>query len=136
MEIRFANKEDINEIIKIDRHIKRERLYDSVNKNFVYVLSEGNEIKGILRYSLFWLEHPFLDLIYLKEEVRNKGFGTLMLDKWENDMKNEGFSYVITSTQENESAWEFYEKRGFFNKGGFYPPMQEEKELIYVKELK
>ena len=135
MEIRSAKIEDAENILKIDRHIKKERLNSLIERNFIYVLASKNEIKGILRYSLFWQEHPFLDLIFLTEDIRNQGFGTLMMDKWETDMKNEGFGFLITSTQENESAYEFYEKRGYINKGGFFPPMQEEKELIYVKEL-
>ena len=135
MNVEFAKLIDLNKITKIDKHIKTENLKELIEKEQVYILKEKDEIKGVLRYSLFWLKHPFLDLILLAPEVRNKGFGTLMMDKWEKAMKLKGYKYVITSTQADESAWSFYEKRGYLNKGGFFPPMQEVKELIYIKEL-
>ena len=136
MEIRLAEKRDLIKAVLLDSHIPAEKLAESLEKCRVYLLesSEG-KIEGILRFSFFWQTIPFLDLIYLNENYRNRGYGTLMMDKWENDMKLMGYKYVMTSTQEDETAYKFYEKRGYVLKGGFYPPEQEAKELIYIKEL-
>lgn len=147
MEIRLALGKEKTKIMKLDCHIPPARLGECIWNNQVYVLIDDSiknggqnyrlkdPVVGVLRYSFFWQTIPFLDLIYLNENYRNRGFGTLMMDKWENDMKNIGFKYVMTSTQEDETAYKFYEKRGYLLKGGFYPPEQEAKELIYIKEL-
>ena len=137
MKIKTANINDLGNILKIDRHVPKDRLEKLIGEGFIYLLEDEvkGSIEGFLRYSLFWQTIPFLDLIILNENYRNKGFGTLLMDKWENDMKLNSFKYVMTSTQADETAWQFYEKRGYLNKGGFFPPNQEAEELIYVKEL-
>ncbi len=136
MKLKFAQSGDVNKILKFDKHVPIQRLKECIENSMVYLLEdECGEIKGILRYSLFWHTIPFLDLIYLDEDIRGKGFGTLMMDKWENDMQLKSYKYVMTSTQADETAWQFYEKRGYINKGGFFPPQQEAEEIIYIKEL-
>ena len=137
MKIKTANINDLGNILKIDRHVPKDRLEKLIGEGFIYLLEDEVKgiIEGVLRYSLFWQTIPFLDLIILNENYRNKGFGTLLMDKWESEMQNQGFKQVMTSTQADETAWQFYEKRGYLNKGGFFPPNQEAKEIIYIKEL-
>ena len=136
MKLKLALSGDADKIIEYDKHIPVKRLKESIENSMVYLLEdELGKIKGILRYSLFWHTIPFLDLIYLDEDIRGKGYGTLMMDKWENDMNFKLYEYVMTSTQADETAWQFYEKRGYIKKGGFFPPDQEAEELIYIKEL-
>ena len=137
MKIKTANINDLGNILKIDRHVPKDRLEKLIGEGFIYLLEDEvkGSIEGVLRYSLFWQTIPFLDLIILNENYRNKGFGTLLMDKWESEMQNQGFKQVMTSTQADETAWQFYEKRGYLNKGGFFPPNQEAKEIIYIKEL-
>ena len=92
-------------------------------------------IVGVLRYSLFWETIPFLDLLYLEEAYRNRGFGTELMHEWESAMAVRGYGYVMTSTQADEDAWRFYEKLGYRKVGGFYPPKQNAEEWMYAKAL-
>ena len=50
-------------------------------------------------------------------------------------MREAGYRYVLTSTQEDETAKFFYEKLGYEQCGSFFPPEQEAAELIYRKKL-
>lgn len=50
-------------------------------------------------------------------------------------MGRAGHAYVMLSTQEDESAWEFYEKLGYRRIGAFRPPEQEADEVLYLKKL-
>lgn len=50
-------------------------------------------------------------------------------------MGDMGFSAVMTSTQADETAWIFYEKRGYRRIGAFLPPLQEAEEWMYWKDL-
>ena len=134
--IRLAEVSDIRHLRELDSHIPPARLEDCVRNRFVYVLcGEDAAPVGVLRYSLFWQTIPFLDLLYLRAEHRNHGFGTAMMNRWEQDMARRGYQYVMTSTQADETAKYFYEKRGYRHLGAFLPPDQEVDELIYGKNL-
>lgn len=135
MKIQLAVSEYKSQIEKYDKHISSERLKECIKGNFVYVLKDGNSIVGILRYSLFWQTIPFLDLIYIDEAYQGRGYGRQMMEYWERTLKGMDYKYAMTSTQEDETAWKFYEKIGYNQIGSFFPPEQEAKELIYGKAL-
>ena len=147
MVIELALKNEKQKIMRLDRHIPPNQLGECIGRQQVYVLKDEsiqnggsnhrlkNPVVGVLRYSLFWQTIPFLDLLYIDEAYRHQGFGTKMMEKWEATMKLCGYTYVMTSTQADEDAWQFYEKLGYQKKGGFFPPEQEAEEWIYWKKL-
>ena len=136
MQIRLAEEKDSKMLSKYDRHIRQSRLEGCIRDGLVYVLVDGETILGILRYSLFWQSIPFLDLIFLDEACRGRGWGRKMMARWEEDRKAEGYSYGMLSTQEDETAKFFYEKIGYRRIGAFLPPEQDADEILYLKELK
>lgn len=135
MEIVLAQDRDLSAVQEYDRHIPSDRLCICIRARQVYVLRDSDKVVGVLRYSLFWQTVPFLDLIYLDKTYRGKGYGRLMISRWEQDMKNVGFSYCMLSTQADESGKFFYEKLGYRRIGSFLPPEQEAEELMYLKAL-
>lgn len=147
MIIELAQGKDKKKIAKLDKHIPSRRLCECIRNGQVYVLKDDgiknggsnhrlkDPVVGVLRYSLFWQTIPFLDLIYIEEAYRGKGFGSQMMSEWEQVMKRFGYQYVMTSTQADEDAWQFYEKLGYIKVGGFFPPEQEAEEWIYLKQL-
>ena len=136
MTIRLATAMDLCGIMKYDSHIPRKQLEECVSRGLVYVLCDGAEVVGVLRYNLFWQTIPFLDLLYMDEFYWGKGFGTQMMGDWEASMLSRGYPYVMLSTQEDETAKYFYEKAGYCRIGSFLPPNQEAEEIMYLKELK
>lgn len=46
-----------------------------------------------------------------------------------------GYNYVMLSTQEDETAKNFYVKLGYRRIGAFLPPEQEADEIMYLKEF-
>ena len=135
MLICIALEKDKEQIMKYDRHIHPERLTACVHDRLVYALWEDNHIVGVLRYNLFWQSVPFLDLLYIDESFRGKGIGRKAMMAWEEDMKQMGFTYVMLSTQEDETAKFFYEKIGYLRIGEFLPPEQDAKEILYCKRF-
>jgi ribosomal protein S18 acetylase RimI-like enzyme len=85
----------------------------------IYIIEENNVLFGWLRYSLFWDNIPFMNLIYFLEQYRNKGLGKKLVHYWETEMKEKGYNNVLTSTQSNEEAQHFYRKLGYNEIGGF-----------------
>ena len=136
MEIRTALPADLEMVRHYDRHIPPARLEDCIHRGLVDVLVADERIVAVLRWNLFWQSLPFLDLIFLDEAFRGRSFGTKMMAHWENAMACQGFTAVLLSTQENETAKFFYEKLGYTLCGSFLPPDQDVPELLYRKELK
>lgn len=147
MIIELAQSKDKPKIAKLDCHIPPSRLGECIYSGQVYVLKDDSiksggqnhrlkgPVVGVLRYSLFWQTIPFLDLLYLDAAYRHQGFGTQMMNRWEETMKKRGYKYVMTSTQADESAWQFYEKLGYHKIGSFLPPEQTADEWMYLKRL-
>ena len=135
MTIETAMPEELSQILPYDRHIPQNLLAQCVDAGHMLVLKNEDQILGILRWGLCWQTVPFLDLIFLDEALRGKGCGTRMMAHWEARMSKEGYAHVMTSTQEDESAWQFYEKLGYRKIGTFLPPDQEAPELMYCKKI-
>lgn len=147
MIIELAKNKDKAKILKLDKHCPPHRLGECIWNGNVYVLKDDSiknggqnqrikdPVVGLLRYSLFWQTIPFLDMLIIDEAYRNKGYGTELMKKWEESMKTIGYQYLMTSTQADETAWQFYEKLGFKKAGSFLPPEQEADEWIYVKAI-
>jgi len=117
--IRFANKLDIENILLLDKHISIVELKYSIKRSRVLIVEENNKFIGILRYNLFWDNTPFMNLIYIIESHQRIGYGTKLVLYWENLMKKLGYRNVLTSTLSNECAKYFYKKLGYKDIGGF-----------------
>ena len=135
MEIILAASRQLQAVRRYDSHIPPIRLSDCIRDNQVYALQDGGNVIGVLRYSLFWQTIPFLDLLYIDEDYRGKGYGRQMMDHWEAQMADLGYPYIMLSTQADETAKYFYEKLGYRRIGAFLPPEQQADELLYLKEL-
>ncbi len=134
MKIRFATPRDLDRILKYDKHISEAELKNAIALSRVYVAEEGENFAGWLRFNLFWDNTPFLNLLYLLEPYRGKGYGKELISRWEADMKKRGFGCVMTSTAANETAQYFYEKTGYQKIGGFYY-LDDPYEILFQKKL-
>lgn len=133
--IRQAQMRDTDTILLHDKHITHAELINSIKLGRVYVVAENDRFCGWLRYNLFWDNTPFMNMLYILDGVRNKGYGRRLVERWENDMKNLGYSWIMTSTQSDESAQHFYMKLGYKVIGGF-SPKDEPFELIMAKHFR
>jgi len=115
--IRYATQEDKSFWLKLDRHMSADIFDLKIRDNQGYIISDDDKPIGVLRYSLFWDNTPFVNLIELHESYHGKGFGTQAMKQWENEMRNSGYKLVMTSTQSNEQAQHFYRKLGYTDSG-------------------
>ena len=102
--IRSAEINDRIWLSEHDRHITPQILDNKIKNKEIYIVEINDQIIGWLRYNLFWDNVPFLNLIYLLEEYRQKGIGKILIEYWENEMKQNGYKNVLTSTQSNEES--------------------------------
>lgn len=120
---------------KYDKHILIGELKNCINNKRVLVIFNDDIFLGWLRFNLFWGNTPFMDMLYILEEYRGKGYGSRLVKFWENEMLNNEYTYVLTSTQSNEQAQFFYRKNGYVDCGALLLP-NEPLEIILLKNLK
>ena len=132
--IRYAEKTDIPLLTERDKHISREELENSVCLKRIFVLFVDEVFVGWLRYNLFWDNTPFMNMLYILEGARGKGYGKELATFWENEMRRKGYDRVLTSTLSNEQAQFFYRKLGYTDIGSLLFP-DEPLEIIFLKNL-
>ena len=134
MEIRFANKNDLPQIIDLfEEHAAYEKAdYKRKNKlellsKFIFgqnpnlkclVIAQENMIVG---YATFMKQfstwdagfYTYLYCLFLKENVRGTGLGKLLMEKIKEYAKNENCSTIQWQTPDfNKKAINFYQKVG------------------------
>ena len=117
--IRYAENNDYLWLKEHEDHISEKILKKKIDNNEIFVIENNKKIIGWLRFNLFWDNIPFMNMIYFLDEYRKIGLGRKLVEYWENEMKNIGYKSVLTSTQSNEDAQNFYRKIGYVEIGGF-----------------
>lgn len=134
MKIRTAVKSDVDFLLKYDRHISEKELHSVIGLGRVFIAEEEGQFIGWLRWGLFWDNTPFLNMLYLLQNYRNRGYGKELVLYWENLMKESQYPIVMTSTLSNENAQHFYRKLNYTDAGSLIRK-GEPLEIIFVKEL-
>jgi GNAT superfamily N-acetyltransferase len=135
MNIEYATKTDYQYILNNDKHIPQELIPPKITmKEILIARTEANASVGWLRYNYFWDNTPFINMLYLNENYRNKGIGKALITFWENEMKRNGCHLVMTSTLSNENAQHFYRKLGYKDAGSLLLE-NEPLEIIFTKKL-
>ena len=138
VEIRKAGQKDKELWFLFDKHLSEEEFYYKVNKQRGYLIFKDNAPIGVFRWNMFWDSIPFLTLIYIKDEQREKGIGKMAMMYWEKEMKAKGYKAVMTSTQVNETAQHFYRKMGYSDCGCLIldlPELRQPMEMFLIKRI-
>ncbi|MBR5040310.1 MAG: GNAT family N-acetyltransferase [Clostridiales bacterium] len=139
IEIRYVEDKDKNFWFRLDKHLPESEFDKKVRDKQGYVLFENGEAVGLLRYNLFWDNTPFCTMLFVDWSKQKNGYGKALMNHWEDDMRNQGYEMVMTSTQEDEEAQHFYRKIGYKDCGGFtvdFPGYEQPMELILMKDLR
>ncbi|MGN7762731.1 GNAT family N-acetyltransferase [Paenibacillus sp. 22594] len=118
MRIVFATDSDYEYIRNRDPHIYESLILSKIKENEIYILRNQDESNiGWMRYGYFWDNTPFMNMIWVDEQYRDKGAGKQVVLFWEEQMIQKGFNLVMTSTQADEGAQHFYRKLGYKDAG-------------------
>lgn len=135
MKIIVATDSDYEYIRERDHHILENLILPKIKKNEIYILRNQDESNiGWMRYGYFWDNTPFMNMIWVDEQYRGKGVGKQVVLLWEDQMKQNGFKLVMTSTQANEEAQHFYRNLGYRDAGCILLE-NEPMEIILTKKL-
>ncbi len=134
LQIRYMQAEDQDFWYTLDRHLPASEFALKVRDRRGYILLKNGTPIALLRYNLFWDNTPFCTLLYVTDENQRQGYGRRLMTHWENDMKQSGYAFVLTSTQADEQAQHFYRRLGYRDCGGLMIG-KEPTELFLMKEL-
>lgn len=138
MEIRHVQESDRKFWFTLDHYLPENQFQRKVRDRMGYVLLVNGVAAGLLRYNLFWDEHPFCTMLYVAEDYQGKGYGKKMMAFWEKEMQQLGYKMLMTSTQVDESAQHFYRKLGYQDAGGLLmtvPEYQQPMEMFFIKGI-
>lgn len=138
MDLKPMTPQDSGFVLRVDTHASEDSFQNRVLTQSGYVLWEGAQPVGLMHHCVLWDKLPFLNLMYVVEEYRGRGFGTRALAQWEEEMKKRGYQMVLLSTQADESAQHFYRKQGYADCGGLIfqnTPFDQPTELFFRKVL-
>jgi len=134
LHIAFAGQEDLGYLIAEDLHLSPDVLEQKVRRREILLLWHENRRAGALRYGYFWDEIPFMNLLWVKEGLRDRGLGTGLISFWEEQMRESGHEMVMTSSLSNERAQHLYRRLGYKDCGSLLMP-EEPLEILFSKRL-
>ncbi len=138
-EVKYVQPGDRDFWFLLDRHLPQTEFEEKVRRKRGYVLWENGRAVGLLRYNLFWDNTPFCTMLYIAPEFQGRGYGRILMEHWEAEMKKKGYGMLLTSTQVDEKAQHFYRKLGYKDCGGLVIDLPGEKqpmELFLIKEIR
>ena len=130
----YATQDNLKWLKEKDQHIDVKKLKNKISAKEILVIKADENIVGWLRFGLFWDEIPFINMLFVEEEYRNKGIGKKLVKFWETSMKKKKYKIVMTSSQSDEEAQHFYRKLGYTDAGSLTIP-KEPLEVIFIKKL-
>lgn len=136
--IKYIETSDKEFWFRLDRHLPETEFEHKVKTKRGYVISENAQPIGLLRYNLFWDNIPFCTMLFIDLPYQKNGYGRLLMEHWEKDMKEQGYGMLLTSTQADETAQHFYRKLGYQDCGGLVihiAKYAQPTELFFVKEI-
>jgi ribosomal protein S18 acetylase RimI-like enzyme len=113
MRIAFAEPEDLDYLARADHHVPRGVIEQKIERREILMLHHDGQRARLLRWGYFWDEIPFMNLLWVQEEWRGRGFGTRLVAFWEDEMRKAGYAEVMTSTLSSERAQHLYRRLGY-----------------------
>lgn len=99
-----------------------------MNSGYVFLAQVDDKPTGLLIYSIWWGNCPFIELIKIHPEFQRVGIGSQLLDAAKAELKEKGFIELISSTEAiNNMGLAFHQKQGFKPLNSLQLPHGEEK---------
>lgn len=132
--VRVGTADDLPFLIENDRHVRTDVLEQLVECGRTLVVEGPHDLRGWLRWSLFWDEIPFMNMLFVLDGHRGHGLGSALVEAWESQIAGEGYPVAMTSSLANEDAQRFHRKHGYSDCGALLLP-GEAAEIVFRKDL-
>ncbi|MEM7334344.1 MAG: GNAT family N-acetyltransferase [Chloroflexota bacterium] len=138
IQIRFADERELAWLLAENDYLPDGMVEQKIAHNEYIVAVQDEMIVGYLRFSYFWSFIPYIDIIYVQEELRCQGIGRKMLTVLEGVAREQGQSFILSSSQSDEAEPQAWHRHvGFRDAGALVElrPLQDVTELIFVKHI-
>jgi len=138
MDIRYGQASDFEWLQEHDKHVNAEWISRCLHHGEYILAADEQNRKGFLRFSMFWGNIPYMDLIWVLKNYRQHGVGSGLFSFWEKEMKKRGTKTLMTSSMMDEPEPQVWHKRNGFKECGQLTFGQEQPtpEVFFVKDLK
>ncbi len=137
MDIRYGQESDFGWLQEHDKDVNPEWINRCLHLGEYIIAVDGQDRKGLLRFSMFWGTIPYMDLIWVLKAYRQHGIGSGLFHFWEREMKKRGAKTLMTSSMMNEPEPQVWHERNGFTKCGqlTFGQQQQTLEVFFVKDL-
>lgn len=97
------------------------------------MLEQEDRVVGLVRFVILWTTVPFLELIFIEEAQRGKGYSRRLLDFLTEHLKREGYLALLSSSQTDEPAPQGWHGHMGFRSNGIIEHIADENvgEIVY-----
>jgi ribosomal protein S18 acetylase RimI-like enzyme len=99
-----------------------EKLRAQIRDGRLRIIESAGEPVGFIKFYVLWEMLPFIEVLVVREDRRRRGIGRDAVRSWEREMAGRSFRRVITSTQADETAQEFWRRIGYRDCGSLMLP--------------
>ncbi len=137
IKVRFATEEDRDLTEKFDPIVTDDIFRFKVEHNELIIGEFNGEKVGYLRLEYWYLALPFMGLIVVDEEHRNKGLGRSMLTFLEEHLVKSGCDVLYSSSDVSEREPQAWHRHMGFNDCGVITGMNDDgaSEVIFKKDF-
>lgn len=139
--VRYAQQSDFDWLCEQDsQHVDRGWIERCI-KDSEYIIAEikntPGDLKGYIRFSLFWGKIPYMNMIRVVEGNQLQGVGSALMRFWENQMRERGYTTLMTSYERDEMAAQTWHWRNGYREAGKLDLglAQTVPEVFFIKEL-
>lgn len=140
--VRFADQGDFKLVRELDPHSKYIdplKIKNKLRDGEIILAFDSNKPIGIVKFSYLWATRPYMDLIWVDESYRGKGVGSQLLTFLEKYLTEQQYTYLYTSSEENETApQEWHKGHGFVECGRLSAinlPHDANREVFFYKHI-
>jgi N-acetylglutamate synthase-like GNAT family acetyltransferase len=126
IKVRFANQTDLDGCIALDHPtMPTEVIKRKVEQREIIVAERAGRLVGYLRFEYLWSVVPYVALIWVVEDQRQRGIGRAMLRYLENVLRQQGHTALYSSSQANEPEPQAWHRHVGFKECGFITGINE-----------
>jgi len=136
--VRFANQTDLDGCIALDHPtMPAEIIKRKVEQSEIIVAEKARQLVGYLRLEYLWSIVPYIALIWVVEDQRQRGIGRAMLRYLEDALREQGHTALYSSSQANEPEPQAWHRHVGFEECGFIAGINEGGigEIFFRKDL-
>jgi GNAT superfamily N-acetyltransferase len=135
--VRFGAETDKEWCQRTDSHLTDDVFRFKAQNDEIVIGELDGERVGYLRLEYWYLALPFVGLIIVDEQHRNKGLGGAMLAFLEEHLVKSGYDVLYSSSDVNEPPPQAWHRHTGFNDCGVITEMNDEgaSEILFRKHL-